>query len=419
MTGPLRSLRIRLPAQAWEVLRRAAALAGRRMEDYAAETVVRRGVRDLTGPLLSETLQAATTAEDVLEEITYVARAVVPGAALASVVIRAPDGAYSTAASTGPAADDLDRLQFDSGGGPWLDVTGPNCLPSAGSADLAEEPVWPGFAEAAIALGYCSALSVALGPAAPDHPGGPQVALNLYAPDPGALGENAAGVALLIAVHARAALATVGRRTAVERREANLRAALESRDVIGQAKGLLMERYAFTADQAFQALRHASQNLNIKVAELAAVVADGHRRPPSESEWLVQTGEIMEPEVREMRMKALYERIRRAQERAEEAAARTSTLTPPASDGPAGSPAELARQAAEHAEQARDDLRDSVHWRVQALLSAAAAHARAAAALESDTGLSRPVDLAIAAWHRGQAVRDLQDAHAAEHLHTP
>jgi AmiR/NasT family two-component response regulator len=48
-----------------------------------------------------------------------------------------------------------------------------------------------------------------------------------------------------------------------------LQQALESRDVIGQAKGLLMTRHAVTADVAFEMLRRASQDTNVKLRELA------------------------------------------------------------------------------------------------------------------------------------------------------
>ena len=54
----------------------------------------------------------------------------------------------------------------------------------------------------------------------------------------------------------------------------HLRRALASRDVIGQAKGILMERFKITADEAFALLVHASQHRNIRVAVLSAELAD-------------------------------------------------------------------------------------------------------------------------------------------------
>ena len=58
-----------------------------------------------------------------------------------------------------------------------------------------------------------------------------------------------------------------------------LQEALLSRDVIGQAKGILMERFHLTADQAFEQLRTSSQQLNIKLRELAANVAETGQWP--------------------------------------------------------------------------------------------------------------------------------------------
>jgi len=58
---------------------------------------------------------------------------------------------------------------------------------------------------------------------------------------------------------------------------ANLQLALESRDVIGQAKGILMERHGISADDAFARLVAMSQHSNVKVREVAEHVVDLHR----------------------------------------------------------------------------------------------------------------------------------------------
>ena len=55
---------------------------------------------------------------------------------------------------------------------------------------------------------------------------------------------------------------------------AQLRQALQSRDVIGQAKGILMERRGISADEAFDVLRRASQSLNIKLTTVAQTLVD-------------------------------------------------------------------------------------------------------------------------------------------------
>ena len=58
-------------------------------------------------------------------------------------------------------------------------------------------------------------------------------------------------------------------RTAHELRESQLQEALKSRDVIGQAKGVLMERRGLDSDEAFDVLRRTSQDLNVKLRDVA------------------------------------------------------------------------------------------------------------------------------------------------------
>jgi len=67
--------------------------------------------------------------------------------------------------------------------------------------------------------------------------------------------------------------------SAVERAE-HLKAALDSRAVIDQAKGILMERFKLSADQAFSALAQVSMETNTKVREIAErFVETGQLRP--------------------------------------------------------------------------------------------------------------------------------------------
>ena len=61
--------------------------------------------------------------------------------------------------------------------------------------------------------------------------------------------------------------------TTAELANAHLRQALETRDIIGQAKGILMARRSISADQAFDILRRASQDLNVKIRDIASTIA--------------------------------------------------------------------------------------------------------------------------------------------------
>lgn len=84
--------------------------------------------------------------------------------------------------------------------------------------------------------------------------------------------------AAILASYLAVAVAVVQRGEQIERREASLHRALSARDVIGQAKGILMERQGLTAPEAFDVLRRASQDLNLKLGEVA--------------ERLVETGQL-------------------------------------------------------------------------------------------------------------------------------
>ena len=64
-----------------------------------------------------------------------------------------------------------------------------------------------------------------------------------------------------------------------ERRAADLHAALSSRETIGEAMGILMERERITAQQAFNVLRRASQHLNVKLREVAENLIETGEHP--------------------------------------------------------------------------------------------------------------------------------------------
>jgi len=95
-------------------------------------------------------------------------------------------------------------------------------------------------------------------------------ALNIYSHHMGRLGDQGTrDHALLLATHASLAVANTEAVRLAELREVQLRQALETRDIIGQAKGILMQRRGIDAEEAFDLLRRTSQDLNVKLSELA------------------------------------------------------------------------------------------------------------------------------------------------------
>ncbi|WP_433802165.1 ANTAR domain-containing protein [Actinomycetospora sp. CA-084318] len=125
---------------------------------------------------------------------------------------------------------------------------------------------WPAFAPAARARGVVALLAVALVPR--DRPVG---AVTLYVRDGGALPPDATVLATALALPAAMALHAA-------RRVAGLDQAVTSRDLIGQAKGVLMQRDHIGPDEAFGRLVAASQHTNLKLVDVARWLVDDAAR---------------------------------------------------------------------------------------------------------------------------------------------
>lgn len=93
--------------------------------------------------------------------------------------------------------------------------------------------------------------------------------MNIYARAERAFDDTAIGVAEVFARQAKVALHNAQIYTAARRLADQLNEALQSRDMIGQAKGILMEREGLTDQEAFDMLRTISQNTNVKLRDIA------------------------------------------------------------------------------------------------------------------------------------------------------
>jgi len=198
---------------------------------------------------------------DVLSDITGAARRAMPGAEAASITLIRGDEAF-TAAYDGQMALDADELQYERGYGPCLDAG------RAGQVflveDMATEQRWPDYARHAAAHGVGSSLSVPL-----PFQSATIGALNTYSTQPQAMGEDDVLIAEDVASWVAVAVNTAHAAAATREELAHLRTAMISRAVIEQAKGILIERYKITEDQAFTLLTHASQHTNVKLRVLA------------------------------------------------------------------------------------------------------------------------------------------------------
>ncbi len=205
--------------------------------------------------VIARALLAEPSADAVLQRIVDTAVLTVPGCDHAGISL-VERRRIATAAASDEVPETVDSIQYETGSGPLVDAIREH--EAILVDDLRAEDRWPEFSQRATeATGVRSVLSLRLF-AEQDTMG----ALNLYSKEPDAFGTEAQAIAAVFAAHASVAMSS-------SRREANLERALESRDVIGQAKGILIANGQLTADEAFEALRQASRNLNVKLRDVA------------------------------------------------------------------------------------------------------------------------------------------------------
>jgi hypothetical protein len=229
-------------------------------------------------PDIARALQRITTLQHgrasmdtLLQTVVDQTTASLPGAAATSITVLT-GSRPATAGHSGRLALDLDETQYDEGHGP--------CLHAAATGELVEvtdartEVRWPHYMRRAVALGSLSSLSVPL----PME--GLSGSLNVYAVQASGFEETAAPLAVLLAESATASITNMRAHQDAQDTIAHLTIAIESRAVIDQAKGILMERRRLTADQAFALLTETSQRVNVKLR----VVAD----------HLIRTGELVQ-----------------------------------------------------------------------------------------------------------------------------
>jgi GAF domain-containing protein len=196
---------------------------------------------------------------------------VLPGNSEASVTLLVQQRP-STVVATGQLAVDLDEGQYECGPGPCLHAAATQVI--AEIPDTRSETRWPDHARRAAEHGNLSSLSVPLVIDEPQVSG----SLNIHARQSNAFDRASRSAATWFAPYAAVAAGNLSRYRRALKRAADLEAALASRAVIEQAKGILMERHAVTAHGAFHTLVRASIHIHITVRRLA--------------EHLVRTGEF-------------------------------------------------------------------------------------------------------------------------------
>ena len=193
--------------------------------------------------------------EEVLRKLTSASVALVPGAEFAKISLIG-NGHLRSIAATSRLTGLLDGAQQTAGEGPCLDAI--YAQKPIRCSDLRTDVRWPRFARSATTAGVRSVLCFPW-----DMPGESGATLSLFGSQPGAFGVSSDAAAAMLANHAAIALA-------IEEHERQFKAALATRDVIGQAKGMIMERFGVDSARAFTMLKTISQQTNTPVRHLAA-----------------------------------------------------------------------------------------------------------------------------------------------------
>lgn len=205
--------------------------------------------------------------QPTLDAIVSTAVATINPAEHAGLIVVA-HGRLTPQATVGEPPRILDALQQDLGTGPCFDAARQQSVITID--DMLNDRRWPQFAERASSLGVASMLCVPLWV--------DQLrlgTLSLYGEKPDAFRPQHVRLTDLYATHAALALADA-------QRTDQLRRSLSNRDVIGQAKGILMERQKCRADEAFRCLSLASQATNLKLIVVAQRLVDSGELPGPE-----------------------------------------------------------------------------------------------------------------------------------------
>jgi GAF domain-containing protein len=223
---------------------------------------------DATRHLLASTLgdlamemRELRDSESVLEVLSTAAVHIVPGTRWACISMVSGRKVRSHA-PTDEVSARLDQMQMDLGEGPAFDVLRERRTVHV--EDLAAESRWPHFARGAVEFGVRSMLSIRLFVSS-ENLG----VLNLYSDAPHAFTDESLAAGTVLAQHAAVAMKGVAT-------EEQLQGAVASRDVIGQAKGILMHRDNLTGLQAFATLIRASQETNVRLADVARLLVSDH-----------------------------------------------------------------------------------------------------------------------------------------------
>jgi transcriptional regulator with GAF, ATPase, and Fis domain len=230
------------------------------MDDHEYADILRQAMAELTTQFAHPTEIGVT-----LRGVTASSVDLIDGVDSADVLLISGADLFRSVAATSQLAVDMDDLQQRFREGPCLDAAVGDSIVMTN--DLSADERWPRFAEAAVAAGVHSLMSFQLY----TH-NSRMGALNLFGRKSDVFTGECEAVGAMLATHAAVALIADDVRL-------QFRSALATRDVIGQAKGMIMERFDVDAVRAFQILTKLSQDSNIRLSEVAEDVVSRGREP--------------------------------------------------------------------------------------------------------------------------------------------
>ncbi|MGY4711063.1 ANTAR domain-containing protein [Mycolicibacterium sp. CBM1] len=199
-------------------------------------------------------------ADEVLAGVTAAAIEMIPGTDTCGVLLIGKGGKFESLFGTSDLIYRIDELQEKCGEGPCIEAAVDELI--VRTDDFTTERRWPSYSREVAELGVCSGLSFKLYTS--DTTAG---ALNLFSLRPHAFNGESEAIGSVLAAHAASAIIA-------SRHGEQLESALSTRDTIGQAKGVIMERFKVDALRAFEMLRELSQTTNTRLVDIATRVIE-------------------------------------------------------------------------------------------------------------------------------------------------
>lgn len=209
---------------------------------------------------LARAMAAPRGRDEIFSDVTAAAVDLIDGIDTAGILLITGEGSYESHACTSPLPCELDVLQETFQEGPCLEAALDDLVVT--TEDFRDEPRWPAYSAEVAKLGVLSGMSFRL--YTTDRTAG---ALNLFGFEPRAWDAEAITTGAVLAAHAVAAI------LAGQRRD-DLRSELATRDRVGQAKGIIMERYRVGDLRAFEMLRALAQEEGTTLTVIAQRVID-------------------------------------------------------------------------------------------------------------------------------------------------